>query len=678
MTNQTLQIQARLDEPNTTADAVTESWELEDSLGTYSKGLNLHAWSLDGFTIDGNLILYAGYDQTRVRMGRFVIDEISRGLQPRENTFEINCRDIGAREIDSRLVTRTWQVQFPRTSTDLPSVTSIDILQEAAVAAQVNLVSSELPIYPLYGNFVATQQSFLQIAQTLIEPWNLFPHEQYYIQVRENNVSILRRDWTSPPSGGYVIPRSQIKSLTQKQTRYLQSPRLTSFTDFVVKGVSVTLSILEEIGPQTKIEYFRQVSQQDTNTLNSGAASSTATNRDWVVIDVVTIETTYNDKVLSRVESNYATVVNISTGSTDTQIVGRNTDTYLYFEPSGPLGLDAIQTASAGPSPLALPYQANSVIEGNDDTDHVFKEKFRNQTNYLYDQSNQLAIEYHSNQEYDTTTNTWKLTSLDQRTHSQMTGGSVRIHRSSFTIDNTDITLDAVDRQQVGGSRPNTTNLAGRTNVVSFQAIAPTPQVVVDAPGFPGSHVVDPGGTHFVWSYENGYLGQNECERIRENALLEKFLQEDDYRWDEISISMVLNPNLYSGMPLSIEIVEGVFRDYWCESVRDSFDTQQALTSVTAKRLTRETFTADGITLVAVKRMDLRANITPQPLKRLQLRARIRAATTQTMTLRARIEATETVEWIARYEFENSPGFLVNSGTGGSTYDLSSDDLCAG
>lgn len=584
-TQNRLQLRARIDEPTTIADAVVESWDLEDSLGTYSKGLTLHARSLDGFAIGGELTLHVGYDETRVRLGKFVIDDISQATLPKEESFEISCRDVGALELDSILVTKTWQVQFPRTSVDLPSVKAFQILQEAAIAAQVTLGVIEIPDYPLYGNFVAHQQSFIQIAQALIEPWNLFPHEQYYIQVREGIVSILRRDFTTIPGNGYVIPRSHMKSLTRKRTRYLQSPRLTAFTDFVVKGVSVTLSILEEIGPQTRIEYFRQVTESDTEGLSPGSAGSTATNRSWVLMETTSVETTYNDKVLTRQESNYATVVNIGSGEGSTRLVGRNTDTYLYFEPAGPLGLDSIQTASVGPSPLALPLQVNAVSEGFDDTG-VFREKFRNQTDYLYDQSNQLAVEYHSNQEFDTATNTWKLASLDQRTHSQTTGGSVRIHRSSFTIDNTDISLDAVDRQQVGGSRPNPTNVAGRSNVLVFQAIAPSPQIVVDAPGFPGSHVVDPGGVVFLWSYENGLLGQSECETIRNNALAEKNLQSGGYHWDEVSFVSILNPFLYSGQVLRIEVTQGVYVDYWAESVGDTFETNQALTKVTAKRLT--------------------------------------------------------------------------------------------
>jgi hypothetical protein len=581
-----IQMRARIEEPTTIADAVVESWELEDSLGTYSKGLTLHASSLDGFALGDELTLHAGYDQTRVRLGRFVIDEIGKQIAPNEESYEIGCRDVGAKEIDSTLVTKTWQVQFPRTSVDLPSVKAYDVLREAAITAGVDLGNVEFPNYPLYGNFVVDQQSFVQIAQSLMEPWNLFPHEQYHIQAREGVVSILRRDWTTVPSNGYVISRAHVKSMTRKQTAYLQSPRLTSFTDFVVKGVSVTLSVLEEIGPQTKVEYFRREAEGDTQSLNSGSAGSTGTNRSWILMETTSIETTYNDKVLTRQEANYATVVNISTGSGATNLVSRNTDTHLYFEPAGPLGLDSIQTASVGPSPVALPYQVNSVNEGI--ADGTFQELFRGQTDYLYDQNNQLAVEYQSTQEFDTATNTWSLTSLTQRTHSQTTGGSVRVHRSSFGIEDSDITLGSVDRQQVGGSRPSPTNVAGRSNVFVFQAISPVPQIVVDAPGLPGSHVVDPGGTRFVWSYENGWLGQNECDDIRDNALEEQALQSGGWHWDEVSFVSVLNPNLYSGMALHIEIDEAVFEDYWLESVSNSFETQQATTRVTAKRLTTE------------------------------------------------------------------------------------------
>jgi hypothetical protein len=591
-----IQMRARIEEPTTIADAVVESWELEDSLGTYSKGLTLHASSLDGFALGDELTLHAGYDQTRVRLGRFVIDEIGKQIAPNEESYEIGCRDVGAKEIDSTLVTKTWQVQFPRTSVDLPSVKAYDVLREAAIAAGVDLGNVEFPNYPLYGNFVVDQQSFVQIAQSLMEPWNLFPHEQYHIQAREGVVSILRRDWTTVPSNGYVISRAHVKSMTRKQTAYLQSPRLTSFTDFVVKGVSVTLTILEEIGPQTKVEYYRNNPEGDIVQVQVDTPNGPQTFnvREYLLTETTSIETTWNDKILARTEFTYATKYTDATpytGSITTQpttLISRNTETFFYKEPVGPFGLDSVQTSSAGPSSIALLIQAISVSEGIDTTDNQFKELFRSQTDYLYDSSNQIAVEAQSVNTYETTEGRWKLTTFSQRTHSQTTGGSVRVHRSSFGIEGNSIGLEAIDRQQVGGSRPNPTNVAGRANVVVFQAISPSPQIVVDAPGLPGSHVVDPGGTRFVWSYENGWLGQNECDDIRDNALEEQALQSGGWHWDEVSFVSVLNPNLYSGMALHIEIDEAVFEDYWLESVSNSFETQQATTRVTAKRLTTE------------------------------------------------------------------------------------------
>ena len=579
-----LTVRARIEEPTTVADAVMISWTLEDELGSYSRGLQLETAGRAGFQVGDTLTLYAGYDQTRVRLGHFEIDEIDVQLEPDSEIYHFSCREQGVRSIDSKLITKVWQVQFPRTNADVPSVPASRILSEAAVAAGVTLGAIEFPDYPLYANFVAQQESIVQIAQKLMEPWSLFPSNQTFISLRENVLTILQRDWKNPPSNGYRLERRHLKSLHRRQLRYIQSPNLTAFTDFIVKGTMVTLSILDELGPQTKVEYFRQETQGDVTGQSAASVGSTAFAQEWSLLEVTSIEETWGDKVLSRTEDTYATVYRDGVAGV-TRLTARTIDTYLYFEPAGPLGLDQIQVASAGPSPLALLYQTNSVRSGLEDG--VFGEKFRAQTNYFYDHNNQVAAEAQSSSEFNTDTNRWELKDVTYRTHSQTTGGSVRVHRVGLAADGGQLSLDSVDAQQVGGSRPDLTATGGRFSVVSFQAIAPNPQVLVD---ISGTHIVDPGGVRFVWSFESNYLGQNEVEQIHDNAVNEKALQVAGYRWDLIDGTSILNPNIYSGQVVSIEISSGVFKDYWLESISHSFGTDEATTKFTAKRLTLEEF----------------------------------------------------------------------------------------
>lgn len=574
-----ISLRARIEEPTTIADANARSWELSDGLGEYSRGFQLQLAGRSGFQVGNTLTVHAGYDQTRVKLGQFEVDEIGVSLEPESELYNFTCRDLGSRELDSRLVTKVWEVQFPTTSADVPSVSSATVLSEAAGHAGVTLVASELPEYPLYANFVAQQESFIQIAQKLIEPWNLFPSSQYYIQVRGSEASILHRDWVTPPSNGYLIERRHLKSLSRRQQRYLQSPNLTAFNEFVVKGTTVTLNILNQLGPQTRVEYARQLAEGDVTGENSGSVGSTAYAQEWVLTETVSVESLWGDKVLSRTEEIYTTVIRGGLAGA-TKLSARSEETHLYLEPAGPLGLEAIQTASAGPSPLALIYQTNTLRSGLNQDSNLFEDLIRSQTSYYYDESNRLVSEVQSETRYDSSANRWKLESVATRFHSQTSGGTVRIGRIGLTADEGNIFLDSADAQQVGGSRVDFASTG--FSVVSFQAIAPSPQVVVIAPG--QTAPIDP-PARAIWSYENQLLGQQECERIRSNALAERTLQTTQ-RWEMVDFTSVLNPNLLSGMSVRIEVAEGSFKDYYLESVNHSFSPDEALTRGTAKRLT--------------------------------------------------------------------------------------------
>ena len=576
-----LQLRARIEEPTTIADAVARSWELTDGLGEYSRGFQLQATSRAGFQRGDTLTVYAGYDQTRVRLGQFEIDEISLQLEPDSELVDFSCRDLGSRELDSRLVTRTWEVQFPTDTDDVPSVTSATILTEAAAAAGVTLATSELPSYPLYANFAAQQESFLQIAQKLIEPWNQFPSSQYHVQVRGSEVSILRRDWRSPPSTGYPIERRHLKSLARRQQRYLQSPNLTAFDEFVVKGTTVTINILNQLGPQVRVEYARQVAEGAVTGQSAGSVGSTAFAQEWLLTETVNTEELWGDKVLTRTEEVYTTGFTGGLAS-PTLLSALSVEEHLYFEPAGPLGLDAIQVASAGPSPLALVYQTNSVRSGLNQDNSLFQEVMRSQTNYNYDDSSRLISEVQSETRYNSDANRWELQNVAMRFHSRTSGGTTRVGRIGLVADEGSIFLDSADAQQVGGGRVDFASTG--YSVVSFQAIAPEPQVVVIAPG--ETAVVEP-PPRAIWSYENAYLGQQECERIRELALAEKNLQVT-HHWEMLDGVSVLNPQLYSGMAARIEVEAGSFENYYLESVNHSFNPDEALTRFTAKRLTSE------------------------------------------------------------------------------------------
>lgn len=564
-----LQLRARIEEPTTIADAVVRSWELTDGLGEFARGLQIQATDLAGFDVGDTLTLYAGYDQSRVKLGQFEIDEISRQLEPDSELVEFTCRDVGALEIDTRSITKVIEVQFPTNSDDVPSVGASAALGAAGISGG--------PGYPLYTNFVIQNESPTQVFQKVAEPFNQFPSTQWYLQVRNGEALGIFRDWSRLPSNGYPIERRHLKSLSRRKQRYLQAPNLTAFDFFQVKGVTVTINILNQLGPQTRVEYARQlvasdVTSQTPSSTGGGGGPATSFAQEFKLIETVNTEELWGDKVLRRTEEIY----------TDGRLTALSTEEHLYYEPTDPdtLSYDSIQFASAGPSPLALVYQTNSVRSGLNRDNNLFQEVMRSQTNYNYDQKNRLLSESQSETRYNSDRNRWELQGVTVRFASQTSGGTIRVGRIGLTADEGSLFLDSVDAQQVGGGRVDFASTG--YSVVSFQAIAPEPQFVVIAPG--EAAVIEP-APRTVWSYENAHLGQAECEAVRGQALREQGLQAT-HHWDLVSGTSVLDPYLYSGQAVRIEVEAGVFEGYFLESVNHSFSPDEALTRFTAKKLT--------------------------------------------------------------------------------------------
>lgn len=559
-------MRARIEEPFVLPDTVAVAWEMEDSLGTFSRGLQIRCASDPGLRAGDTVTLYAGYGTDRIRLMRGEIDDISKSLTTDSETYVLSVRDVGAKDLETKRYTQTVRTQFARTTTDIPSVTTSNLTE--------NWGGGGYPEYPLYGNFTAQGETALEIFARTTSPWNQFDSSKYYPQIRDGLFRSTHVSWANPPSGGYQILRSRLKEANIRQTRYLGSPNLSGL-EIIVKGATITIAIRDQIGTQTRIEYFRNLAQADTTSASPESVGSTFFLSDFVLTETTNIEETFGDKVLSRITETY--------DITNERLISREVEETLYFEPQGPLGLSSIQTASVLPSPLALPYQMNSVVSGIDTTDNIFKELRRTQTNHQYDERNQLSAETTVTNTFDTSLNNWVLDSVQQRFASQTTGGSSRIRRYDFTNDGGVLSIDQSDSQQIGGNRANPANFSSLYTVVTHQFMSPTPVFVFDI--FGQGSAIDPGSLRQVWSYENPLLGQAECDRVLGLAGAEKSLQAT-HHWEEVSFAGVLDPNLHSGMAVSLEVAPGVFRDYWLDSVSHSFSTDEALTRGTAKRLT--------------------------------------------------------------------------------------------
>jgi hypothetical protein len=590
---QQLTMRARIVEATTLLDRMTTAWTLEDSVGSFSRGLTLSCAANPGLAVGDTVTLYAGYNDpvdgpTLVKVFHGEVDDVTVAEEADSALYTFTLRDVGAKEANSRRVTRTTQTQFPRTTTDVPSVNANNALLDHGILNLPDFeagVGAGAPAFSFYGNFTARDVSPIQVLQQLTEPWNLFASNQYYPTVRDGRTFSQHINWANPPADGYRLPRARLTSQVLKQQRYIESPNLVGLA-IQVRGATFTLQIIDQLGPQTRIEYMRSLAQSDVTTPSASNIGTTAFATEYVLTETSNVEETWGDKVLSRTSETYESrFTSTDGGGGGTKLIHREVEANLYFEPPGDLGFDSIQTSSAGPSPLALPLQVNSIVSGIDPTDSVFRELQRTQTNYYYDAKNNLAAESTSVTLFDSSTNTWKLDSVQQRFHSETTGGSTRTRRLSFANDDGTLTFDTADGQQVGGRRPNPALISGLASVVTSQAMFPIPDIVVD---FLGSHVSLPVATP-TWLYENPLLGQDDCETVYSLAVTEQGLQANPLvRWETIDFAGPFDPNLQSGMALQLERQPGVWVDYWVESVAHSYTADEALSRGSAKRITTD------------------------------------------------------------------------------------------
>lgn len=585
----TMQMRATIEEATTLADGVATSWELTDSIGEFSRGLALQTTGRAGFQVGDTLTLYAGYGTRRVKIFHGEIDDISRDLTTDQEAWTFTLREVGAIAAQARQITYVdggfaktinYGSLFPDPTNDIPATNASGVV--IALAGQIGLtVSGGVPSYPLFGHVEFRNQNLIGAAQQLAEPLNLFPSQQYYPRLRDGAFEMLFANWLQPPSNGYVVTRSRIKHLTRKQTRYVESPNLVGLF-LQVKGASVSVTIQDQLGFQTRVEYLKTVKQADATTPSAANTGVTPFTQENVTVEYISTEELWGDKVLTHTSETY------SDQGGPMRLVAREVETTLYIEPTNSAGFLAIEQASAGPSVVALPLQVNSVTSGIDESDSQFKDLQITQTEYLYDVQFRLAGEKTTVTVFNTTTQHWELDSVQWRPQSVTTAGSVRISRFIFTPSGQGLTLGSLDRQQVGGSRPDPASASAQGTVVTTQITVPAAQVTFTGGGEPVVINI-PSPIQGVWSYENGALGQGTCGEIYLRAVAEQALQTaGTYHWDEYTVDGVLDPNLLSGMAVRLEVDPGQFVDLIVESVKHTYNTNEALTSFTAKRLTNQ------------------------------------------------------------------------------------------
>jgi Concanavalin A-like lectin/glucanases superfamily len=594
----TLQMRANLAEPETVADGIIDAWEISDNFGEFSRQFSLTATEIATFAPGNEVRIKAGYDENRITLINATTDQVTVQTGTDNVKVSVSGRDAGAREIASIRITKTWDSTPPKT---MP--TAHQVITEASAAAGLGIGVLDFPNYSLYQPFVAIGRTVLEIVSELAEPFNQFARVQYVTEIRDRLLSVRKLDYLNVPSGGYQLTREEHASQGRVQRLYLDDPRLNEVDFFVIRGASWTTP-KTDLGSTTKIEYSRTVATEEVQAsivgvVQAPADVSVVTTSAAITKDVIT-ETTvvslcYGDKVLTQTHEEVI----------DDVLSSRSIERYWYFEPgenvrSISADTDLISLQSATPSSAALLWVIHSkrwahVDRGTTETfvndrhtltqvgaATVFIEKFREVTQYYYNDSHEVITEVHTTQSFDEDTGRWGIANHDTRTHSQVTGGNVRTTLLKYTFEDSRFKLDTADVQNVGGTRPKPNAPASKMDVVTHQAQAPAGEV--DADGEP----IDFGEGHYIWSFEHPYIGQSVCDDLYAETQRERDFQLAGYRWEELQFEGILNPNIRTGQPLSIEVADGVFKDYWAVSVQHQFTWNHAATSGTARRLTLE------------------------------------------------------------------------------------------
>lgn len=586
ITNQQLrqfQSMAAIEEPETDLDESLVTWSVQDQFETYSRQFSGTATDINCFQVGNEVNIKAGYDTRRVTLINARIDRVTKVRTPGNRAYQVSGRDNGSRELETFRITKVWKSE-PITS--MPK--AHQIIREVAGFMGLVVGHIDFPDYDLYNSYVAIGKSGLGIVSELAEPWNQFARIQYVTQVRDRVLSVVKVDWQNPPAAGYTIRRGQHSQQQILQEAYLDQPRLNEVQLIIIRGAAWTRKACEVLGTQTRTEYMRNVVTAEVHNAIAGQVSAPG---DTVVIganrgatresvqETTTVETVYCDKVINRVETLYV----------DDELTERTTERFWYYEPGLiqsviPADVDTFIVQSATPSEEALLYMAHAKREALIDRGGTvqFLESLRQTTQYYYDEESQVACEQSTTQEYDEDLGTWGITKHASRTHSQITGASVRTTLKSFTFEDSRYKLSSADIQNVAGTRASINHASSRKNVLTFQA--QSPQGEIDADGQP----IDPGEGYYTWTYENPYIGQSVCDTLYALAQEEKLFQLSGAKWETVNFDGILNPNINVTRPLSIEREDETFRDYWVEEVSHQFSTDFAGSTGTGKRLTTE------------------------------------------------------------------------------------------
>jgi|SRR5579872_3939069 len=586
---QTAQAKAniRLPLPATDGGSVYQviGWNVEDDLTSLCRTFNVRLKGKADLQVGSPITIKGGYDNNNVTLVNGIVDEVV--LDTATNSLEtiVQGRDSGARELQSIRTTFSIPSEPP-----LAMPLAKGVIGNAVGISGLTVGSLDFLDYPLFATYTAIGRTAPEVIAELVQPFNQFPSQQYHTRIANRLVSVVAVNYNQISGfGGFVsVPRSLIYRMQRRQLLYLDQPRLNEIQQIVIRGAAYTVP-KTNLGTVTKNEYFRTTEMQEIaqgvqgQVIAPGDSVQTGANPaayQEVVTEVSTSSTVYGDKLLNNTEEIVVNGV----------LTTRTTERYWYTEPGnitpagGPVALDAasLVNQSTSPSADALLFMTSIVRSGlvASGSGTVFQDLERSVRECFYDAAGNLACEATTTQSYDTSLLQWKLAEMSVRTHAEATSGAVRTQLLNLQYDGTVFEFNNSATQVVAGGRPSTTQRGSRRSVITVQAQSPFGEL--DGSGNP----IDPGTGLFTWSYESPYLGQSMCDVVFGNAVEEKSLQLTNPRWEQVDLECPLLPHVYAGQILQVEVTTGTFLTYILDTVAHQFESNQAATRLSGRRIT--------------------------------------------------------------------------------------------
>lgn len=136
-------------------------------------------------------------------------------------TATLSLSDLPVKHPHKAKLTMIWNNTRPE-NTGEDSITAHQILEEACAAAGVSLGRVDLPNYAVVGTFDLVHKDVVQLASTLIGPFNAFEYKQYYVKCDQiNGLQIIGVDYSRPePDGGYSGEAYEIPNISSFERSY--------------------------------------------------------------------------------------------------------------------------------------------------------------------------------------------------------------------------------------------------------------------------------------------------------------------------------------------------------------------------------------------------------------------------------------------------------------------------